>query len=44
MRNIVLRIIVIELCSTGCFPLEEESEYFFHSVKVLLLMLLFSLF
>jgi hypothetical protein len=28
MRTIVLDIIVIELCSTGGFPLEEASEHF----------------
>jgi hypothetical protein len=27
MRNIVLDIIVIELCFAGGFPLEEEGEH-----------------
>jgi hypothetical protein len=35
MRSIFLRIIVIELCSVGGFPLEEESEHCFLSIKVL---------
>jgi hypothetical protein len=30
MRNFVLEIIVIELCSVGGFPLEEASEHFYH--------------
>jgi hypothetical protein len=30
MINVVLDIIVIELCSTGGFPLEEASEHFYH--------------
>jgi hypothetical protein len=28
MRTVVLDIIVIDLCSTGGCPLEEESEHF----------------
>jgi hypothetical protein len=35
MRSIFLRIIVIESCSAGGFPLEEESEHCFLSIKVL---------
>jgi hypothetical protein len=35
MRSFVLRIIVIERCSTGGFPLEEASEHCFLSIKVL---------
>jgi hypothetical protein len=27
-ENFVLDIIVIELCSAGVFPLEEESEHY----------------
>jgi hypothetical protein len=30
MRKVVLDIIVIELCSVGGFPLEEESEHCYH--------------
>jgi hypothetical protein len=30
MRNVVLDIIVIELCSAGGFPLKEVSEHFYH--------------
>jgi hypothetical protein len=37
MRSFVLKIIVIERCSTGGFPLEEASEHCFLSTKVLLL-------
>jgi hypothetical protein len=35
MRSFVLRIIVIERCSAGGFPLEEASEHCFLSIKVL---------
>jgi hypothetical protein len=35
MRIFVLRIIVIDLFSTRDFPLEETSEHFFLSIKVL---------
>jgi hypothetical protein len=35
MRSFVLRIIVIEHCSAGGFPLEEASEHCFLSIKVL---------
>jgi hypothetical protein len=35
MRSLVLRIIVIEHCSAGGFPLEEASEHCFLSIKVL---------
>jgi hypothetical protein len=35
MRSFVLRIIVIECCSAGGFPLEEASEHCFLSIKVL---------
>ena len=35
MRSFVLRIIVIECFSAGGFPLEQESEHFFLSIKVL---------
>jgi hypothetical protein len=35
MRSIVLKIIVIECYSVGGFPLEEESEHCFLSIKVL---------
>jgi hypothetical protein len=35
MRSFVLRIIVIERFSTGGYPLEEESEHCFLSIKVL---------
>jgi hypothetical protein len=30
MGSFVLDIIVIDLCSAGGFPLEEESEFFYH--------------
>ena len=33
MRTFVLDIIVIELCSVGGFPLEEESEHFYHLAR-----------
>jgi hypothetical protein len=35
MRSFVLRIIVIEHCSAGGFPLEEVSEHCFLSIKEL---------
>jgi hypothetical protein len=35
MRSFVLRIIVIENYSAGVFPLKEESEHCFLSIKVL---------
>jgi hypothetical protein len=35
MRSFVLRIIIIERCSARGFPLEEESEHCFLSIKVL---------
>jgi hypothetical protein len=35
MRSFFLRIIVIERCSIGGFPLEEASEHCFLSIKVL---------
>jgi hypothetical protein len=35
MRNFVLRIIVIEHCSTRGCPLEGASEHCFLSIKVL---------
>jgi hypothetical protein len=35
MKSVVLRIIVIERCSAGGFPLEEASEHCFVSIKVL---------
>jgi hypothetical protein len=35
MRSFVLRIIVIEHCSAGGFPLKEASEHCFLSIKVL---------
>jgi hypothetical protein len=35
---------VIELCSTGGFPLEEASELGFLSIKVSFMVLLFSIF
>ena len=35
MRSFFLIIIVIEHCSTGGFPLKEESKHFFLSRKVL---------
>jgi hypothetical protein len=35
MRSFILRIIVIEHCSTGDFPLEEASEHCFISIKIL---------
>jgi hypothetical protein len=35
MRSFFLRIIVIEHCSAGGFPLEEASEHCFLSIKVL---------
>jgi hypothetical protein len=31
MRSFVLEIIVIELCSPGGFPLEEESKHCHHN-------------
>jgi hypothetical protein len=44
MRNIVLRIIEIELWSVGGFLLKEASEHCFLSINVLFLVLLFSIF
>jgi len=44
MRKYHLEIILIELFYVGGFPLKEASEHYFHSIKVLLLVLLFSLF
>ena len=35
MRSFVLRIIVIERCSAGGCPLEETSEHYLLSIKVL---------
>jgi hypothetical protein len=35
MRSFVLRLIVIENCYVGGFPLEDESEHCFLSIKVL---------
>jgi hypothetical protein len=35
MRIRVLRIIVIENCTTGGFPLEEANEHCFLSINVL---------
>jgi hypothetical protein len=35
MRTIILDIIVIELCSTRGFPLEEASEHFSHNQSAL---------
>ena len=43
MRSFVLRIIVIEHCSSGRFPLEETSEDFFPINKGIILVLLFYL-
>jgi len=34
MMSVVFRIIVIESCSGGGFPLEEASEHCFLSIKV----------
>jgi hypothetical protein len=39
MRNFFLDIIVIELFSTGGFPLEEASEHLLSVIKVLFLVL-----
>ena len=35
MISLVLKIIVIECCSVGGFPLEEASKHYFLSIKVL---------
>jgi len=35
MKSLVLRILVIERCSAVGFPLEEESEHYFLSIKIL---------
>jgi hypothetical protein len=43
-ESFVLRIIVIELYFVEGFPLEEASELGFLSIKVSLLVLLFSIF
>jgi hypothetical protein len=37
MRSFVLRIIVMDCCSVGGFPLEDASEHSFLSIKVLFL-------
>jgi hypothetical protein len=41
MKSLVLRIIVIELCSPGGFPLKEASEHFFLYIKGIILVLWF---
>jgi hypothetical protein len=37
MRSFILRVIVIEHFSTGCFPLEEPSEHCSHFNKGVIL-------
>jgi hypothetical protein len=44
MRKLVLKIIVIELCSAGGCPIEEASKHLFLLIKVLFLVFLFSYF
>jgi hypothetical protein len=38
MINFFLRIILIEIYYVGGFPLEEESEHYFHFNKGIILM------